>query len=59
MRSDDDCDFDRWVAEQGGAKAVGAMIEDTKHRVADGTLPALQDKEALLAHWDAGRHQSV
>jgi hypothetical protein len=59
MGSNDDCDFDRWVAEQGGAKAVGTMIEDTKRRVADGTLPALRDKEALLAQWEAGRHQSV
>jgi hypothetical protein len=53
--NDNDCDFDRWVAEKGGAEAVGAMIEDTKRRVADGTLPTFLDKEALLAHWASGR----
>jgi len=57
--TDDGGDFDGWVAELGGAAAVGAMIEDIKARVADGSLPALSDKEALLAYWNAGRRQTA
>ena len=52
----DDHDFDRWVAEKGGPEAVVAMIDDMKRRVADGSLPGFQDKQALLSYWADGGH---
>ena len=53
----DDDDFDRWIAEKGGPEAVVAMIDDMKRRVADGSLPRFQDKQALLSYWADGGHE--
>lgn len=57
--TDDDDDFDRWVADHGGPEGVAAMIDDIKRRVADGSLPAFDNKDELLAYWNAGRPQKV
>ncbi len=54
-----DASFDEWVAEMGGESAVVALIDDTKRRVADGTLPGFTDAESLSAYWNRGRRQSA
>jgi len=55
----DDASFDEWVAAMGGEEAVVAMIDDTKRRVVDGTLPGFTDAESLAAYWNRGRRQSA
>lgn len=44
------------IAEMGGEEAVVAMIEDTKRRVADGTLREFHDRESFLQFFRQGRH---
>ncbi len=55
----DNASFDKWIAEMGGEEAFVAMIEDTKRRAADGSLPGFTDAQSLLAYWNRGRRQSA
>ena len=50
--------LDDWI-EEVGEEAVVAVVEDTKRRVEDGTLPAFSDREGLLAYLRRGRRQSA
>lgn len=49
--------LDDWIAEVGEA-GVLAVIEETRRRVADGSLPSFTDAPALHAYWEA-RHASM
>jgi len=48
-------EIDAVIAEMGGEEAVVAMIEDTKRRVADGTLREFHDKKSFLEFFRQGR----
>lgn len=50
--------LDEWIDEVG-EDAVMAVVEDTKRRVEDGSLPAFSDKKDLLAYVRRARRQSA
>lgn len=55
-----DASLDEWVAEMGGEEVFVAMIEDTKRRAADGSLPGFHDERSLsefLEHLGRGNRQ--
>lgn len=50
--------LDEWI-EEVGEDTVIAVVEDTKRRVEDGTLPAFSDRKDLLAYIRRARRQSA
>jgi hypothetical protein len=48
-------EIDTVIAEMGGEEAVATLIEETKRRVADGTLPEFHDRESFLEFFGRGR----
>jgi antibiotic biosynthesis monooxygenase (ABM) superfamily enzyme len=46
----DDEGFERWVAEEGGPKAVAEMLADLRRDVEAGRVPGFADKDEFLAY---------
>jgi hypothetical protein len=57
-----DAGLDEWVAQLGGEEGFVAMIEETKRRVADSSLPGFHDEQSLsefLGQVRRGNRQSA
>lgn len=50
--------LDEWIKQEGEA-AVIAAVEDTRRRVADGSLPTFEDEGEFLAYLERGHRQSA